>query len=120
MLFPAIFALVVGAGMIVQWSISFLRRQIPELESEPVRIRFHLAGEIVTALTLVVSGACLFTDNRWGPMLFLIAIGMLLYTVIVSPGYFAQKRQWGWVVVFGLLLVLSVAAIVLVFRQLLG
>lgn len=36
---------------------------------------------------------------------------MLLYSVIVSPGYFAQLGQWALVGMFALLLVLAVASI---------
>ena len=42
MIFPAVYALAIGFGMIVQWSISYFSHQIPELTSEPIRIRFHL------------------------------------------------------------------------------
>ena len=34
----------------------------------------------------------------------LVALGMLLYTVIVSPGYFAQRGEWPLVAMFGVLL----------------
>lgn len=100
-----------------QWSIGLIRKQIPELQSEPVRIWFHITGELVTALALVVSGTSLLTGSHWGPVLFLLSIGMLLYTLIVSPGYFAQKRQWGWVLIFGVLFILSIASVFLLLRH---
>jgi len=34
---------------------------------------------------------------------------MLLYTLIVSPGYFAQKGQWAFVGMFAVILVLALA-----------
>ena len=45
-----------------------------------------------------------------------MALGMLLYTVIVSPGYFAQLGQWAMVAVFALLLVLAFLSIRLLTR----
>jgi hypothetical protein len=45
---------------------------------------------------------------------FLVAMGMLFYTSIVSPGYFAQKGQWVWLGVFSSLILLGVISIVLV------
>ena len=54
--FPAIFAIVVGMGMIAQWAMSFFNHQIPELKTEPLRIAFHIAGEMLTAVLLVISG----------------------------------------------------------------
>jgi hypothetical protein len=41
---------------------------------------------------------------------------MLLYTAIVSPGYFAQKGQWAFLVMFGVILTLAVIAIIFVVR----
>ena len=34
-------------------------------------------------------------------------MGMLLYTIIVSSGYFAQKRVWPSVAMFAALLILT-------------
>jgi hypothetical protein len=105
---PAIFAFLVGAGMIGQWAISYRTGQIPELKTEPYRIGFHLAGELATAILLIAAGAGVWTSQRWAPGLYLVAMGMLFYTAIVSPGYFAQKGQWAWVLIFGALLGLGI------------
>lgn len=113
MLFPAIFAILVGIGMIAMWAGSYYTRQISELESEPVRIKFHLAAEFITAFSLITAGIGLLAQQGWAVSAYLIAAGMLLYTVIVSPGYFAQKRQWGYVVMFGVILLLALASLVL-------
>jgi len=109
--FPAIFAIVVGLGMIGQWIASFLSNKIPELKTEPIRIWFHIAAEMATALCLIGAGVGLFVKASWSIYLYLVASGMLFYTAIVSPGYFAQKGQWGWLVMFGIILVLGVFSI---------
>lgn len=111
MIFPSIFALVVGAGMIGMWSVSYFKHQIPELESEPIRIKFHLAAEFSTALVLIIAGVGLLFNQPWATNCYLVAIGMLFYTVIVSPGYFAQKGQWGYVVMFAVILLLAIASL---------
>lgn len=114
MTFPAVFAIIVGLGMIGQWTASFIGQQIPELKTEPVRIRFHLAAEMITALCLIVAGIGLFIKLAWSIPLYLIASGMLFYTAIVSPGYFAQQGKWGWLLMFGIILVLGIAGIFVV------
>jgi hypothetical protein len=43
---PAIFAVLIGVGMIGQWTVSYLSRQIPELKTEPYRMWFHMAGDL--------------------------------------------------------------------------
>jgi hypothetical protein len=114
MTFASIFAIVVGLGMIIQWTMSFISKQIPELETEPIRIWFHIAAEMVTALMLIVSGIGQLTMTPWATTLYPISIGMLLYTAIVSPGYFAQRGKWIWVLIFGVLILLAVISIILV------
>lgn len=114
MKFAGIFAVLVGAGMIVQWSLSFLDRKIPELKTEPIRISFHIAAEMVTAISLVISGSALLMGSTWGRDLFLISVGMLFYTSIVSPGYFAQKGQWSWLVMFSAIIILGIMSIFLI------
>ena len=114
MIFPALFAILVGVGMIAQWAMSYLSKQIPELQSEPIRIAFHIAAEILTALMLIIAGIGLFSNQSYSRPLFLIAVGMLFYTTVVSPGYFAQKGKWHWVGIFALNITLGVISISLV------
>ena len=114
MVFASIFALLVGAGMIGQWLFFLATGQVPELETEPLRIRFHLVGEFATAIAMLVGGIALLTDQTWGRWFYLLAMGMLLYTVIVSPGYFAEKREWAFVGMFAVVFLLALVSIVLV------
>ena len=97
MVFAAVYAIVVGAGMFGQWAFFLGTKRVPELETEPFRIGFHLAGEFLTAIALLIGGAAL-----------------LLYTAIVSPGYFAQRREWPLVGMFAVLLVLAAISLILV------
>lgn len=108
------FALIVGILMIVWWSISYFKEQIQEIASEPIAISFHLAGEFITACSLIVAGIGLWMVQDWANWLYLVALGMLLYTVIVSPGYVIQRGQWPVAVLFGLLLVLGLFSLSIV------
>jgi hypothetical protein len=112
MLFSAGFGIAVGLVMIGQWTFSYLSRQIPELEDEPIRIGFHIVGEMVTALSLLVSGIALLAETDWATSAYLISIGMLFYTAIVSPGYFAQKGDWQWLGIFALIIAGGLASLV--------
>jgi hypothetical protein len=113
-LFPAIYAIIVGLGMIVQWTISYTKNQIPELVTEPVRIGFHIAAEFVTAVMLMISGIGMLLKWDAASWLFPLAIGMLLYTAIVSPGYFAQKGQWGFVWMFAGVIILALISLLMI------
>ena len=114
MILPAVFAVVVGLGMIVQWTLSWRAVQIPELQTEPVRIRFHIAGEMATALALIAGGAGLLLHAAWSVPLYLVAMGMLFYTAIVSPGYFAQQGKWVWTALFAIIIGLGLICIAIV------
>jgi hypothetical protein len=113
----AVYAMLVGALMVAQWIMFIAIGQVPELQTEPVRISFHLAGEFLTAILLVTGGLGLITGRKWGLNIYLVAMGMLLYTIIVSPGYFAQLGQWAFTGMFAVLLVLTVGFIVLALRS---
>jgi len=100
--------------MIAQWSLLYFTKQIPELETERVRIIFHITAELTTAIALISGGAGLLAGWEWGVPIYLIAIGMLFYTAIVSPGYFAQKGQWACLGIFGTLIVLALVSVIVV------
>jgi hypothetical protein len=107
MVFPAVYALVVGFGMMAQWTLSYRSGQIPELQTEPFRIRFHIAGEMATAVALVAAGAGLLLQAGWAVPLYQVGMGMLFYTAIVNPGYFAQQGKLILVGIFALLVLLG-------------
>ena len=105
-------ALVVGVLMLAQWSFFLASDQVPELETEPLRILFHLVAEAATAIALVVAGIALRGGRRGAINLALVANGMLIYTAVVSPGYFAQQGEWALVAMFLVPLVLAIASII--------
>lgn len=107
MKFAAWYSVVVGVTMFAQWAFFIVAGEVPEFQTEPFRIAFHLIAEAVTALALIGSGAALLSGRRGAAKIALIASGMLIYTVINSPGYFAQLGQWSLVAMFAVLLVLT-------------
>ena len=111
----AIYSSVVGFFMLIFWSALLLTDQVPP-EQIPRAISFHLAGEILTALLLIFSGAGLWLEKHWARILSPFALGMLLYTVIVSPGYYAQLGNLPMVIMFTILIALTIAALIGLFK----
>ena len=109
----AVFAVIVGVMMIAQWSFFMAAGEVTELETEPVRISFHLAAEFITATVLIIAGLALIKQKDWAFPIFMLALGMLSYTIVVSPGYFAQDGDYVFVGMFVVLWVLTVAFILL-------
>jgi hypothetical protein len=120
MTFAAVYAMVIGVAMIAQWTLTILKGQVPTPQEDPVAGRgfwdmmFHWAAEFLTAIGLVVGGLALLMGWSWALPLYLVAMGMLLYSLINSPGYFAQLRQWPMVALFGVMLVLALVSLILI------
>lgn len=112
MKFAAWCSLSIGVLMLIQWTFFLAAGQVSELQTEPVALGFHLAAELATASALIASGVMLLRGRPGAPATGLVANGMLIYTVIVSPGYLAQLGQWPLVVMFIVVLGLALASVV--------
>jgi peptidoglycan/LPS O-acetylase OafA/YrhL len=117
MKFAGWYGIVVGLLMLGMWSFFLAAGQVPELQSEPFRIAFHLAAEFTTAITLIIAGVGLLGKSRRAKSIYFVAAGLLLYSLIVSPGYYAQQGQWAFVGMFACLAVLTLVCVVIVFRS---
>ncbi len=113
----AAFAIIVGAMMFAQWAFFIAAGEVPELETEPIRISFHLAAEFLTATALVVAGLGLVKGESWSFPVLMLALGMLSYTIIVSPGYFAQDGEYLFVAMFVALWILTSALVFVALRR---
>ncbi len=113
----ASYGIIVGIMMIVQWAVFIVLGEVEELESESTRIAFHLAAEFGTATALVVGGLAILKTVSWGYHAFLVSQGMLAYTIIVSPGYFAQNGEFAFVAMFATLWIMTIVVIVTSVRQ---
>ena len=59
MRFASWYSIFVGVLMFAQWGFFLAVGAVPELQTEPIRIGFYLAGEFFTALCLIIGGAAL-------------------------------------------------------------
>jgi len=108
-----IYAIVIGIGIIGLWTMLLLTKQVPELNTEPVAITFHITAEIIMGILSLISGTFLLIDLSWAPYFFILAMGLVIYAVINSAGYYGQKKQWTFVIMFGIILVASVRLVIL-------
>lgn len=115
--YAIIYALLVGTGMLGMWSMLLVTGQVPEVETEPIRLAFHLAAEAMTAVALIVAASGVARRARWGRSVYLLATGMLAYTLVVSPGYYAQAGDVAFVVMFAAFAASGVPALVGVWRS---
>ena len=97
--------------MICMWIAFLVTNQVPKINTAPLKISYHLLAESITALLLLIGGFGLYTKKSWVFHLYLISMGMLLYTVIVSAGYYADL---GEIVMVGMFTVFQVFTILFI------
>ena len=113
----AIYSLFIGILMIGMWSMFILTGQVPEMATKPVEIMLHLLAEFTTALLLIGGGIALLKKIKIGYNLNLVALGMLLYTLIVSPGYYLQRGDWAFVGIFALIFIFTMIFLIISFKK---
>jgi len=90
-----------------------LKKQVPELETEPIAIKFHITAEMIMGTLSFVSGILLLTGFPWARYIFILAMGLVIYAVINSAGYYGQKKEGIFVIMFGIILIGSCSLVIL-------
>lgn len=101
------FAVVVGVLVLGMWTVLLATGQVPELRTAPLEIGVHLLAEVLTATFLIGSGIAVSRRTARSTTALAFAMGMLLYTVVNSAGYYANAGEWSMVGMFGVLAVLT-------------
>ena len=107
----AAYSVLIGFFMIGFWIFAVYSGMVPE-EEKPWGIRFHLFSEFTTATLLIISGIAHFLIFEWAKSISLLALGMLMYIVIYSPGYYLQKKNKAMAIIFIVLIILTLLAII--------
>jgi hypothetical protein len=105
----AVYSILIGIFMIGFWSFAVTSDIVPP-EEKPWGITFHLFSEFSTASLLIISGAGVWLNKDWARYLSLLALGMLMYIVIYSPGYYAQRGNMPMAFMFIVLIFLTIVA----------
>lgn len=109
-----IYAIIIGIGIIGLWIMLYRTKQIPELKTEPIAIKFHLTAELTMGLLCLTSGILLLLGVSWSPYFYITAMGLVIYAVINSAGYYGQNRQWAFVTMFAVILIVSISLVILI------
>ncbi|TCT16069.1 hypothetical protein EDC18_10285 [Natranaerovirga pectinivora] len=112
----SIFSIGMGISMLGMWMMFYITGNIPELESKPIELGMHLLAEIATAIILIIGGIGVIKSKHWGVHIYFISMGMLLYTIPNSAGYFLENKEYGLVIMFGIFLVASLIFLVSMLR----
>ncbi|MFW9878633.1 MAG: hypothetical protein ACFFG0_36600 [Candidatus Thorarchaeota archaeon] len=118
----SIYTIIIGIAMVCMWIFLLGKREVPELDTKPTQISFHLIAEFLTSIILIIGGIGLFTDQSWGLAIFYISIGMVIYSTINAAGFYGQLKDWPMfimLIVFTLVSLLITTLIILVEFQIL-
>jgi hypothetical protein len=117
MKFSSWYGISIGTLVILQWVFFIATDSVPEFQTTPWSIGFHMLAELLLAVVLLVSGSATLRLNPWGEKALLIALGMAIYSEINSTGYFAQPGQWAFVAMFAVLLIGATIAVMMILKR---
>ena len=101
------YAIGVGLAIFGLWVALLGTGQVPELRTAPIEIGYHLVAEGLTAVLLLVAGIAVLRGSSLADRLLAFSLGMLLYTVVNSAGYYGQLGEWAMVGMFAALTLLT-------------
>ncbi|MFX0059528.1 MAG: hypothetical protein ACFE8J_14620 [Candidatus Heimdallarchaeota archaeon] len=113
LIISGIYAILIGIGIIGLWIMLLRTKQVPELNTEPVAIKFHITAEMIMGIIALMSGIFLLIGLSWANYFFILAMGLVIYAVINSAGYYGQRKQWSFVIMFGIILIASISLVLL-------
>jgi len=93
-LVASIYIIIIGIALLCMWLLLLIKREVPELNTKPTQIFFHLVAEFLTSIMLIIGGIGLIMNQFWGVAVFFIAIGMAIYSTINAAGFYGQLKDW--------------------------
>ena len=111
------FLLAVGVSIAALWTLLLATGEVPEVTQGRGDIWFHIAAELAAAVLLVTAGAAVLRRTTRSRTLAALALGALAYTVVNSPGYYAERGDWAVVGMFAVLLAATLTAAVVLWRD---
>ena len=108
------YCIIVGAGMAL-WRANDLRQGAWNRgDRTHGELSLHLAAEFLTAGLLAAAGTAWLAAGPGMAPLVTAGLGMLLYTTIVSAGYFLARRELPVVGMFAVLAALTATALAVI------
>ncbi|MBN2504725.1 MAG: hypothetical protein JXB20_05210 [Bacilli bacterium] len=109
--------IVLGIGIIGLWTMLIGTDQVPEFETEPVGIAFHIAIEVMMGIMAILSGIALLRKYKHRASLTIFTGGMLAYSVVNSSGYYGDSGQYAMISIFSVVLLVVIISTVLLTKN---
>lgn len=89
----AIFAIVAGAAILINWIWLFASGNVPELQIQPVTTWVRIITEFATAILLLAAGVGIAVGAPWARKVYLVAVGALLFAVVHAVAIYGQTGE---------------------------
>jgi hypothetical protein len=109
----SIYSILVAISVFGFWLILFFRKKLfdPASNRSRLELEYHILAELLTAGVLIAGALGTILSISWGDSILVLGLGMLLYTVVNSPGYYASRGDKPMVTMFLILAILTVIVI---------
>lgn len=104
----SVYSVTMGVAIMLFWGVAWAMGAVPDLLIKPWEMVMHLTAEFTTAVLLIVSGLGLWFGARWAYRVNVFASGMLVYSLIQTPGYYLQRDAMIFVLMFAVSFLLAV------------
>ena len=116
----SVYAIIVGLGMIGIWTLLLTTGQDPQLQREletiPISISMAIVSDFLTAGVLLAAGIGLIRNRKWAVKVFLLSMGFLFYSVVNAAGFYGQRGDLPFVIMFTAIFVLAVVFTLFAFQ----
>jgi hypothetical protein len=117
----SIFAIITGLGIIGVWTMLLMTGNDPQLQNEletiPASITMAIMSDMLTGAVLLAGGIGLLVSREWSVKVFLLSMGFLFYSVINAAGFYGQRGDIVFVIMFTVIFVMAVVFTVMAFRK---
>ena len=94
----------IGIAVTGSWVLILSSGEVEEGQTE---ITFHLISEFIMAIFCFVSGILILKKHPLGNILNIIGLSMILYSVLNDAGYYGERNELAFTVLFILLFLVS-------------
>jgi hypothetical protein len=117
----SIFAIITGLGIIGVWTMLLMTGNDPQLQNEletiPASITMAIISDMLTGAALLAGGIGLLVSREWSVKVFLLSMGFLFYSVINAAGFYGQRGDIVFVIMFTVIFVMAVVFTVMAVRK---
>jgi hypothetical protein len=117
----SIFAIITGLGIIGVWTMLLMTGNDPQLQNEletiPASITMAIISDMLTGAVLLAGGIGLLVSREWSVKVFLLSMGFLFYSVINAAGFYGQRGDIVFVIMFTVIFVMAVVFTVMAVRK---